>query len=1250
MPFSSAAPRVFVSYARRDGEAVARDLRERLQAQGIPLWRDREAMEGGRDWWLQITEALDRVEFLVLVMTEAALQSELVRREWRYARQRGVCVYPIVATSELDFTALPRWMRSVHFYDLSFEWPKFVNDLNTRPSLKRVPFMVEDLPRDHVPRRDEFERLLPLLLDRERGEPIAVTTALRGAGGYGKTVLARAICHDEDVQAAFDDGILWVTLGEAPGSLTARVEDLIFMLSGQRPGFSGLEAATATLVDLLEERDVLIVIDDLWDGAHAHPFLQGGPRCARLITTRIVDTLPVGTLRVDVDAMRRDEAAALVGSGLPAGQESALLALAMRLGEWPLLLKLVNGALRERVQAGGQPLAAALAFVNKALDKRGLTFFDARDASSRHRAVAQTLGLSLAQLGDAERARLDELAVFPEDQVIPLATLERWWGRTGGLDEIDTEGLCDRLYRLSLLLAFDPAARTIRLHDVIRQFLLTRVGEGARALHAGLLDALRPASGDWAGLAELEPYLWERLAEHLVAAGRGDELRRTVLDLRYLAAKTHARHAYATESDLRLAESLAPDDVELATLRAAFVQCQHLLNRCDSIAAVHSTLHSRVRQHAALAVPLAAAATRLPRPRLEPRQPLPDLPHPALIRTLGEHRGGVQTCAISPDAQTIVAAGSDARIHVWDARSGIERLVLTGHSSWVRRLAFAPDGKLLVSAGFDRRLRLWDLDSGAQTAVLSGHTEGLTDCAVLPDGRSIVSTSLDGSMRLWDVATGALRFTFGGLWQERAGAPTNSGSDLGHFAAVRGCAVSPDGRMLASASSDQTLRLWSAADGRLLHVLAGHEAAVNGCAFSPDGRLLASAGADRKVRLWQVADGAPRAVLVGHAAEVTRCTFAPDGRSLVSASADGTLIAWDLATEAIRQRFVGHSGWVNDCALSADGALLASASSDGSVRLWQAESIAASGLGGPGLRVNSCAFAPASSLLACVRADGTLALHDAATGTIDDLIAAHVGEARACAVSRNGLLIVSGGADGTVSVWDAHAGTLVARLTGHRDGVNACQFNAKGSLIASASNDRTLRLWGTRSRSRRLAFVAHRDSVSACAFSPDDAFVVSASVDGTLHRWTLPEDEALWESWIARGGHLGFEAAQQQLDLHEFDGHERTINQVAYAPDGAFLVSASDDRTLRVWGPEDGRERLVLRGHAAPVCGCDVHPAGRWIASVCDDGELRIWQADDGRCIAALQVDGSLSQCVWTNADGLAAVGVRGVYLLRWCP
>ena len=147
------------------------------------------------------------------------------------------------------------------------------------------------------------------------------------------------------------------------------------------------------------------------------------------------------------------------------------------------------------MQTSGQTIAAALAYINKALDKRGFTFFDARNASTRQQAVKKTLGLSIAQLSEEEQARFEELAVFPEDVAIPLTTLELYWARTGGLDELDTESLCDRLNRLSLVLTFDPATRYLRLHDVIRQFLLARLEDRLVLLHRQLLDAATAEHG-----------------------------------------------------------------------------------------------------------------------------------------------------------------------------------------------------------------------------------------------------------------------------------------------------------------------------------------------------------------------------------------------------------------------------------------------------------------------------------------------------------------------------------------------------------------------------------------------------------------------------------------------------------------------------------------------------------------------------------------------------------------------------------
>jgi TIR domain-containing protein/NB-ARC domain-containing protein len=567
---------VFISYARSDGEAFAHRLRQQLEKQNIRLWQDRVGMEGGRDWWLQIAEALDNVAFMTLVMTPNALKSDVVRKEWRYARQQGVCVYPIKGAPNLDFESLPRWMRDQHFYDIgslegdSFgpEWQKFLNDLNKTPDIRRVPFMVEDLD-GFIPRPEEFDQLIALLLDQSREEPVAITAALRGAGGYGKTTIAKALCHDERIQDAFDDGVLWVTLGENPGDMTGRVEDLIQTLSGERPGFSNTEAAIARLKELLADRDILIVIDDVWNRDHLRPFMQGGPRCARLITTRNLDTLPANAQAVKVDAMRPAEAVEMLRVGLPTaeiqrldrdGTDEALRRLAARLGEWPLLLGLVNGALQDRVNNANQPLPDAIAYVNQALDKRGLTFFNARDTESRNQAVDKTLGVSLELLKPAERARYAELAIFPEDANIPLATLEKFWGKTGEADgfdaEFDTEALCARLNQFSLLHSFDLGARTIRLHDVIRTFLRDERKTDLPALNNQLLDAHRPNAG-WTEAPNDDRYFWDHLADHLIEAGRGEELVATVKDWRYLAKKIFLRKAHTVENDLLKAESAA---------------------------------------------------------------------------------------------------------------------------------------------------------------------------------------------------------------------------------------------------------------------------------------------------------------------------------------------------------------------------------------------------------------------------------------------------------------------------------------------------------------------------------------------------------------------------------------------------------------------------------------------------------------------------------------------------------------------
>src|SRR6266568_512197 len=915
---ANTAPRVFLSYARDDGEPFATQLRQRLEAEHIPLWQDRVGLEGGRDWWLQIVEALDHVEFMVMVMTPAALESPTAHKEWPTARQKGVCVYPVKAHPGIDFTRLPRWMRDIHWYDLDHEWTRFVNDLNTRCEQQRVPFMVEELPDDFVDRPDEFEALIHLLLDTQREEPVAITAALRGAGGYGKTTMARAICHDKRVQEAFDDGILWVTLGENPGSLIGKVEDLIYILSHERPNFTGQDAATSHLAELLADRDILLVIDDVWNSAHLRPFLQGGERCARLITTRNEGVLPRVAQRIQVDAMSQDQAMQLLYTGLDATPRSAeetqeLRQLSAKLGEWPLLLTLVKCALHERLERG-QSFHDALNSLTKMLEKRGLTAFAAQNAPERNQAVTKTLAVSFDLLSADDRMRYQELAIFPEDTDIPLATVQTLWR----LDDIDTEDTCERLYRLSLLLRYDLATRTIRLHDVIRNYLQQVVGDELPALHARLLDIY--ALKHWADLPHDEPYLWDHLAGHLVAAGRLEQLVATVKDLRYLANKTLIKHnAYVAEADLALAEQQVPNDEPLRLLTRNFANMGHLLNRCSTYQEIAPVLHGRLVHLQALSDLCKAFEPDIPRPYLANWHSLPDLPNPSLIRTLSGHTSYVWGGAFSPLGNFIVSASSDLTLKVWDARTGEEQRTLRGHTASVRGCTFSPDGNSIVSASNDGTLKVWDVHTGEERRTLRGHTDWVTGCAISPAGDFIVSASSDNTLKLWDARTGEERQTLSG-----------------HTNAVRGCAISPAGDFIVSASSDHTLKVWNTRTGKERLTLRGHMNKVTGCAISPAGDTIVSTSYDETLKVWDVHTGVELRTLRGHVGRVYRCAISPTGDFIVSASQDQTLKVWDVHSREVRLTLRGHTGEVRGCAFSSSGDFIVSASNDWALKVWDA--------------------------------------------------------------------------------------------------------------------------------------------------------------------------------------------------------------------------------------------------------------------------------------------------------------------------
>ncbi len=197
------------------------------------------------------------------------------------------------------------------------------------------------------------------------------------------------------------------------------------------------------------------------------------------------------------------------------------------------------------------------------------------------------------------------------------------------------------------------------------------------------------------------------------------------------------------------------------------------------------------------------------------------------------------------------------------------------------------------------------------------HRDLIRSVAFSPDGKMLASASSDETIRLWDVASGESRREL-----------------KGHTNRVRNVVFSPDGKMLASGSEDETIRLWEVASGESRRELKGHTNWVNSVAFSPDGKMLASASSDQTIRLWEVASGESRRELKGHTSSVNSVAFSPDGKMLASGSSDQTIRLWEVASGESRRELKGHTSYVYSVAFSPDGKMLASGSFDNTIRLW----------------------------------------------------------------------------------------------------------------------------------------------------------------------------------------------------------------------------------------------------------------------------------------------------------------------------
>ncbi|NEO97636.1 MAG: TIR domain-containing protein [Symploca sp. SIO2E9] len=304
-------------------------------------------------------------------------------------------------------------------------------------------------------------------------------------------------------------------------------------------------------------------------------------------------------------------------------------------------------------------------------------------------------------------------------------------------------------------------------------------------------------------------------------------------------------------------------------------------------------------------------------------------PEGVLIKTIPTYSYGILSLSFSPNGQTIATAGKDNTVILWNLE-GMQTAILKGHQGRVNSISFNPDGKLLASASNDNTVKIWQINNPWLT-VIRGHQASVYRKSLADDTRFLVSTGNNESAKPWNKNTQLLANASENStlkpwgWDSQVLAQLNF--DPGGITSVK---VSPDGKIIATTSNDNTVKLWSR-EGKLLNTTIEHYGLL-GINFSPDGKIIATVGAEGTVKLWN-RQGKEIATLEGNVSEIGAVSFSPQGQMIATASVGGTVKLWNFDGTLITI-LTGHDTEIHNLSFSPDGNTLASANSDNTVILW----------------------------------------------------------------------------------------------------------------------------------------------------------------------------------------------------------------------------------------------------------------------------------------------------------------------------
>ncbi len=526
--------------------------------------------------------------------------------------------------------------------------------------------------------------------------------------------------------------------------------------------------------------------------------------------------------------------------------------------------------------------------------------------------------------------------------------------------------------------------------------------------------------------------------------------------------------------------------------------------------------------------------------------------------------------AFSPDGNTLATSnGSFGGIKLWDIANGtIKKTLLDGIiPKGAENVLFSPDGTTLATYRY-KELFLWDVVTG-KNRTLGGNTDYVGGFALSPDGKILASGSRDQTIILWDVDTGSIKHTL-----------------KGHTDSVTSVSFSPDGKTLASGSSDNAIRFWDIETGTHVKTFKEAEVNVTQISFSPNGQFILSWGkGNSKILLWDVNTGEYKQIDDNKKRRMGVC-FNPDGNMIAAAHEYHTIDFFNLTTGEHKKRIVGNNykdltffmGKFADLTLSPDGTKFVSMNIDNSINLCDITSgqckLLIPHTPDHSIRsLNRFLFSSDSNLFAGMSSDGFIGLWDANTGN-----ERHTSK-RIQLFEKNHTAL-------------DHS-PLYAPVFGFA-------FSPDSQILASASSKHSIHLLDTTTGNIRHSLQGHTARVGSLSFSSNGQTLVSGSHDGTIRFWNTTT------------GKLNKTITNRILTKQQ-TMEPIAISTIALNPEGDRVASGNQDGTIVMWNVVTGEKQLTFTGHADAISKIFFSPDGRKVVSTSKDGSVRLWDVATGQ-------------------------------------